>query len=160
MLAPLAKLAADHSVAVVCVTHLSKSPSNDPLARVIGSTAFGAAVRTAFLIVSDKHHPDRRLFLPLKSNISRTCPGLAFQIRTSRPPLRHRNVARSLGAKPVTITARKPSRLRRQDEIDAATETAEACLRVFDSENAPELRSSRLIELLDQHETCVSTRKI
>src|SRR5262245_47613096 len=54
VLAPLAKLAADHGVAVVCVTHLNKGLSTDPLARVIDSTAFGAAVRTAFLIAQDK----------------------------------------------------------------------------------------------------------
>jgi len=83
VLAPLSKLAADHRVAVVCVTHLNKglaTNATDPLARVIDSTAFGAAVRTAFLIAADKGNPERRFFLPLKSNISRACTGLAFKI--------------------------------------------------------------------------------
>ena len=70
VLAPLAKLAADHRVAIVAITHLNKSLTTDPLARIMGSTAFIAAVRSAFLVERDKHNAERRLFLPLKSNIS------------------------------------------------------------------------------------------
>jgi hypothetical protein len=155
VLAPLAKLAADHGVAVVCVTHLNKSNlSNDPLARVIDSTAFGAAVRTAFLIIKDKANPERRLFLPLKSNISRACLGLAFRIEphvlgsgieTSRVSWENR---------PVTITAEEAlAPLTPDDDIDTAKELAEACLRVIDKEKATELRSSNLIARLKVHES-------
>ena len=71
VLAPLAKFAAYHRVAVVAITHLNKNLTTDPLARVMGSTAFIAAVRSSFLVERDKHNAERRLLLPLKTNISK-----------------------------------------------------------------------------------------
>ena len=152
VLAPLAKLAADHGVAVVCVTHLNKSPSTDPLARVIGSTAFGAAVRTAFLVGLDNMNPERRLFLLLKTNISRRCPGLAFRLEpyVLIPGIETSRVA--WDAESVTITASEALTPSTPDEIDDATEIVRASIRIFDIEKATELRSSRLIELLKEHE--------
>ena len=159
VLAPLAKLASDHGVAVVSVTHLTKDPSADPLTRVIGSTAFGAAVRTAFLIAPDKVSPERRLFLPLKSNISRACSGLAFHIESHSLPSNIETSRVVWEAKPVIMTASEALSLSTQDEIDDAKEVTEACLRVFDTENATEFRASRLTELLWKHETLLFTPK-
>ena len=125
----------------------------DPLARVIDSTAFGAAVRTAFLIIQDKANAERRLFLPLKSNISRTCQGLAFRIE---PHVLGSGIATSRVSwenRPVTVTAADAlAPLTPDDDIDAAKELAEACLRVFDKEKAIELRSSELRKKLLVHE--------
>ena len=56
-------------------------------------------------------------------------------------------------AKPVIMTASEALSLSTQDEIDDAKEVTEACLRVFDTENATEFRASRLTELLWKHET-------
>jgi hypothetical protein len=153
VLAPLAKLAADHGVAVVCVTHLNKGTSDDPLTRVIGSTAFGAAVRTAFLITPDKANPDRRLFLPVKTNISRNCDGLAFRVEAHVLPsgIATSRVAWEAGS--VKMTASEALSPSTRDEIDEAKEVAEACLRVFGKGNATELRASDLINLLAMHET-------
>src|SRR5262249_22619108 len=141
VLAPLAKLAADHRVAVIGVTHLNKSPSDDPLTRIIGSTAFGAAVRTAFLITADAINPERRLFLPTKSNISRTCSSLAFHIEPYSLPSGIKT-SRVVWDGPVTITASQALSPPTPDEISAAREAVEACLRVFYKENATELRAS------------------
>jgi AAA domain len=152
VLAPLAKLAADHGVAVVCVTHLNKGLSNDPLARVIDSTAFGAAVRTAFLIAKDKGNPDRRLFLPLKSNISRTCLGLAFQIETYVLSSGIETSRVAWEAKPVLMSAGEVLSPSTPEEIDDAKETVEACLKVFEAENATKLRASKLIDQLKMQE--------
>src|SRR5262249_22345556 len=152
---PLAKLAADYRVAVVSVTHLNKGLANgatDPLVRVIGSTAFGAAVRTAFLVAKDKANTDRRFFLPLKSNISRACTGLAFQIEPHVLPSGIETSRVSWEDRPVTITAEEALAPPTPDEI-SAKETAEACLRVFDRANAPELRSSILIDRLRMDES-------
>jgi hypothetical protein len=151
-LAPLAKKAADQGVAVVCVTHLNKSLSAEPLTRVIGSTAFGAAVRTAFLIASDKINPERRLFLPLKSNISRACSGLAFHLETHVFPSGIETSRVVWETNPITMTAIDALSAPTQDEIDESIEMREACLRAFDFEKAAELRASRLIELLNQLE--------
>jgi putative DNA primase/helicase len=160
VLAPLAKVATDHDVAVVCVTHLNKGTSADPLTRVIGSTAFGAAARIAFLITPDKANPDRRLFLPAKSNISRNCDGLAFRVEAHALPskIETSRVIWETGSVKMTATeALSPST---QDEIDEAKEVAEACLRVFGKENAPELRASELIALLKKHENRIIDPKL
>ena len=134
---------------------------NDPLARVIDSIAFGAAVRTAFLIVKDNANPDRRFFLPLKSNISSTCPGLAFQIEPHVLPSGIETSRVSWENRPVTVTAQEALTAPTQDDIDTAKETSEACVRVFDKEKAAELRSSDLIKLLALHETlCISAKEL
>lgn len=83
LLAPLSKLAEKHNVAIVCVSHLNKSRSNDALSRVTGSLAFVAAARAAFVVAKDKDDPNKRLFLPMKNNIGNDQTGLAFTIETS-----------------------------------------------------------------------------
>jgi putative DNA primase/helicase len=156
VLAPLAKLAADHGVAVVCVTHLNKGTSAvtsaDPLTRVIGSTAFGAAVRTASLVASDKTNAERRLFLSLKSNISRACDGLAFRLETHVLPCGIETSRVVWESGPVKMTASEALSPSTKDEIDDAKEVVEACLKVFDIAKATELRASRLTDLLRMHE--------
>ncbi|MBF0311096.1 MAG: AAA family ATPase [Magnetococcales bacterium] len=83
LLAPLAKLAQAHQVAVVMVTHLNKGAGN-AVSRVTGSGAFVAAARAAFLVAKDPHDPERRLFLPIKNNIGNDSTGLAFRIESVR----------------------------------------------------------------------------
>jgi putative DNA primase/helicase len=82
LLSPLGELAALHSVAVVCVSHLSKGGSGEALLRVTGSLAFVAAARAAFLIALDKGDKHRRLFLPIKNNIGNDESGLAFTVQS------------------------------------------------------------------------------
>jgi len=84
LLAPLTKLAADHGAAVVMVTHLSKASSARAIYRAMGSLAFIAAVRSAWAVTSDKDHPERRLFLPVKNNLAPDGGGLAFAITDGR----------------------------------------------------------------------------
>lgn len=50
VLAPLARLAEDLDLAVLVVIHLNKSTSTDPLTRICGSIAFGAAARSVLLV--------------------------------------------------------------------------------------------------------------
>lgn len=81
LLAPLAKLAADHRVAVVLVTHLNKSAGGQSATyRATGSIAFVAACRSAWLIAKDKENPRRRLLLPIKNNLGNDQTGLAYSI--------------------------------------------------------------------------------
>jgi hypothetical protein len=82
LLSPLGELAARHSAAVVCVSHLSKGGSGEALLRVTGSLAFVAAARAAFLIALDKGDKRRRLFLPIKNNIGNDESGLAFTVQS------------------------------------------------------------------------------
>lgn len=80
ILTPLAEMAARRNVAVVCVSHLNKGKDSEAMMRVTGSLAYVAAARSAFLVVQDKETPNRRLFLPMKNNLSGENSGLAFTI--------------------------------------------------------------------------------
>lgn len=81
VLAPLAQLAARWRVAVVCVTHLTKSYGGKAIYRATGSLAFAAAARVVWLVMADPEHPkNRRLFLPVKFNIGPPPPALAFSV--------------------------------------------------------------------------------
>ena len=80
LLAPLAKIASTYRVAVVIVTHLSKSGSGRAMYRAMGSLAFVAAARTAWVVAKDQEDADRRLFLPIKNNVGNDRDGLAYRI--------------------------------------------------------------------------------
>lgn len=80
LLAPLAELASKNKIAVVLISHLNKNSSGNAAYRVMGSLAFTAAVRSAYIVTKDKEKPDRRLFMPLKNNIAKDTSGLAYSI--------------------------------------------------------------------------------
>lgn len=84
MLAPLAELAGRHRIAILAVTHLSKSGGAKAVYRAMGSLAFAAAARAVWAIVKDSNDPDRRLFLPAKLNLARDPDGLAYRIDDAR----------------------------------------------------------------------------
>ena len=80
LLGPLAALAAKHNVAIVAVTHLNKSGNGPAIYRTMGSLAFAAAARAAWAVIKDKEDPRRRLFVPVKNNLSQDTRGLAYRI--------------------------------------------------------------------------------
>ncbi len=84
LLAPLAALASKYRVAVVVVTHLSKSGAGRAMYRAMGSLAFIAAARAAWLVAKDQENPARRFFLPFKNNIGNDQTGLAYAIVDGR----------------------------------------------------------------------------
>jgi hypothetical protein len=85
LLAPLSELAARHKVAVVVVSHLNKG-TGDAINRVMGSLAFVAAARAAYVITKDPNNSLRRLFLPAKNNLGVDDTGLAYQLTGSPVP--------------------------------------------------------------------------
>lgn len=80
LLFPLGELAAERNVAVVMVSHLNKRSSAKALYRAMGSLAFVAVSRSAWLIVRDGKEAKRRMMLSLKANLHEPCEGLAFQL--------------------------------------------------------------------------------
>lgn len=84
LLAPLADLAGRHRVAVLAVTHLSKSGGPKAVYRAMGSLAFAAASRAVWAIVKDPDDPLRRLFLPAKLNLGEEPTGLAYRVVDGR----------------------------------------------------------------------------
>ncbi len=89
LLAPLAKLAADTGVSILAVTHLRKGSNNggagSAIDAPIGSIATIAAARSAYQVTRDPEDRERRLFLPVKSNLAADAHGLSYRVRPPRP---------------------------------------------------------------------------
>ena len=84
-LAPLAGMAHDLKLAVVCLMHLTKDREADALNRLNGSVAFGAAARSVLLLADDPDDPDgengnRRILAHVKSNLGPKQPSQTLAI--------------------------------------------------------------------------------
>jgi hypothetical protein len=79
LLYPLAQLASEFQVAVIAVTHLNKKGAGKAIYRAMGSLAFVAAARSAWVVARDPQEPDRHLLLHAKSNLQAKSPGLAYR---------------------------------------------------------------------------------
>jgi len=79
LLAPLAKLAERTGAAVLGIMHLTKNPERPALYRANGSIAFIAAARLAFLVAKEPGS-SRRIFVPIKNNLSAPAATLAYTI--------------------------------------------------------------------------------
>lgn len=80
VLAPLSDLAQRRRVAILIVTHLTKGGGGKAMYRATGSLSFVAAARAAHLVAADPDQPQRRLVLPMKSNLGIQNSGLAYSI--------------------------------------------------------------------------------
>lgn len=82
VLGPLADFAETRDVSVLGVVHNNKAVGMKAVHRVMGSTAFVASARTAWLVCKDREDPtgNRRLMLQIKNNLAPNPGGLAFQI--------------------------------------------------------------------------------
>jgi hypothetical protein len=85
-LVPLAAFAAKHQAALAVVTHLNKSQQASALNAIIGSVAFVAAARAAYVVSRDPDDPRRRLFLPVKNNLGLDETGFAYRLGGGEPP--------------------------------------------------------------------------
>jgi putative DNA primase/helicase len=83
VLEPVGRTAEHARVGILSVTHFSKGGAGAPtkaLYRFIGSIAFTAAPRAAFVVVEDPDDKNRRLFLHGKNNLAKPAQGLAFRL--------------------------------------------------------------------------------
>jgi putative DNA primase/helicase len=60
--------------------HLTKNQQRQVLHRAQGNIAFVGAARAVFAVAEDREDTERRLFLPVKMNVAREPPGLAFRL--------------------------------------------------------------------------------
>ncbi len=84
-LAPLARLAEQHHLAVLVVVHLNKAPGTDALYRVGGSIGLVGGARSLLTFTRDPDDPDgengnRRLLSHTKSNWGKLAKGLLYDI--------------------------------------------------------------------------------
>jgi hypothetical protein len=83
VLRPLAKVIEKRRVGAVGLNHLSKddpTKQRSAMYRGMGSIAFNAQARVVWQVSFDPENADRRLFLPVKSNLGPHPPGLAFRL--------------------------------------------------------------------------------
>ena len=82
LLTPLKNWAAKRRVAIVLNNHVNKAtgPTVDAASRVMGSVAWVNAVRSAHLFTRDQDDQDKVLMVPIKTNIGKRPPGLAYRI--------------------------------------------------------------------------------
>ena len=83
VLEPLSEMAERTRVAILSITHFSKTGANNTqkaLHRFIGSIAFTGAPRTAFAVIEDPEDANRILFLHAKNNLAAPPQGLAYRL--------------------------------------------------------------------------------
>ncbi|MGC4086220.1 MAG: DnaB-like helicase N-terminal domain-containing protein [Vicinamibacterales bacterium] len=120
-LSPVLDRIAQHRCAWVAIGHLTKDNQRAALHRPGGSIAFVAAARIVLAVAADPQNPQRRLLAPLKSNISRSAPTLAYQISASRLEWETGAVADA----DVEAMFRGSSPGERQERVDAEAVLAE-----------------------------------
>jgi hypothetical protein len=112
-LEPLGDMASRLRVAVISITHFSKGGGQSAVNSFIGSIAFIAAARAAFIVTRDPDNddPTRRLFVQAKNNLAGDSGGLAFRVE-------QRLVANDIVASAITWESERI--VRSADEILAA----------------------------------------
>jgi len=84
-LSSLHRLAEASGAAVVCVMHINKGASADPMLRIGGSSGFRNAARSMLVFARDPDDPEgddgpRRLLAHSKSNLSALAPTLVYEL--------------------------------------------------------------------------------
>ena len=105
VLEPIGEMSSRLGVATLAVTHLNKSGGGNANNRFIGSIAFVAAARAAFIVCRDPGDKERRLFLPTKNNLGPDSMGIGFRIGQFETPFGILAPAVFFDALPVKMSA-------------------------------------------------------
>lgn len=82
-LGPIAKLAAELGVSVVCVRHLNKSGGTSAIHRGGGSIAIIGAARIGMLVAADPEDDTKRVLAVSKSNLAQKPPALSYSVKSN-----------------------------------------------------------------------------
>ena len=80
LLSPLMDLASREKFAILAVSHLNKSGKDEAITRVIGSLAYVAAARAAFIVGRHPTIEDARCLAPLKNNLGDDKTGFGYRV--------------------------------------------------------------------------------
>ena len=79
-LAPMARFAEESGPALVAIRHLTKSGSGRAITLGGGSIGIAAAARSVLAVHPDPEDPERRILAPVKTNLAKMPPSLAFKL--------------------------------------------------------------------------------
>ena len=79
LMMPLVEIAAETGVAIICVSHMNKG-QGPAINRVMGSIAFTAIARTAWMLVKSPDDNEVRVLCPVKCNIAKDSVSFAFRV--------------------------------------------------------------------------------
>ena len=111
VLEPIAEMAERMRIAILSITHFSKTgaaSTTKALHRFIGSIAFVGAPRAAFAVIEDSSDTERRLLLHAKNNLAAPPQGLAFRLKQTMVGDLGKGIVASRvewEQEPVTVTA-------------------------------------------------------
>ena len=80
MLKGVQRVAGRRKCSFLLISHYNKSTTQSGLQRIVGSIAYGAAVRAAYAVLRDEADPDSRLMLPAKLNFVPDGSGFRYSI--------------------------------------------------------------------------------
>jgi hypothetical protein len=80
LLGPLSDAAAAHDLTIVLVVHLSKRQDVGVVEKVMGSVAWVNSVRMAWVVMPAPSPHKEKLFLPIKSNLTKDACGFGYRI--------------------------------------------------------------------------------
>jgi putative DNA primase/helicase len=83
LLAPLSDLAAHTGVAVLAINHLNKADQGPAIYRSMGSVALAATARSVLAVVADPYDDERRVLVPVKSNLGAPVDGMRYRIASA-----------------------------------------------------------------------------
>lgn len=85
LMTKLTGLAKKHNISIILNTHLNKAGSGSnqvsAMSRVMGSTAYVAAARAAYLICDNKEDRTIKQFIPMKNNVGDDLTGFEYRIK-------------------------------------------------------------------------------
>jgi len=79
-LAPLTTLAEKYRLSILIISHLNKDDAKKLIYRTTGSQSYVNMARAVWAIAEDDEAEDRRFLIPVKQNLSKKPPALAFSI--------------------------------------------------------------------------------